>query len=221
MINVAVAVIENYVLVQILDMPRELRGVGTIFRNAGFDIRSSHCPELEINRFYLWGDDTDKDNMVCVRDFRTNSDAMEYAKKLCDTIDKYNNTHGCNKNIKIETDFFSNNKSTNEKLTFEIILWGGMLIIKNTDIKTADRGVKQIEIDNYYILQSSNRPALEGLHRLYVRGTNKELDNTIIVIQFGSFERAKQYIERLRKATKIWNDNDDDEVKVFTYIPIT
>ena len=40
MINVAVAVIKERVLAQILDMPRELRGTGTIFHTPGFDIYS-------------------------------------------------------------------------------------------------------------------------------------------------------------------------------------
>ena len=222
MINIAVAVIENRVLAQILDMPRELRGAGTIFRTPGFDIRSYNCPELELNRIYLWGSNTDEDNKVRVKTFRTNSDAMEYAKKLCDTIDKYNHEHGYNKDIKIETEiaFFSDNKPTNQKLSFEIILWGNILIMKNTDIKTADRGVKEVSADGY-TLASANHPQLENLHLLYVRGTNKELDNTVMVRDFSSFGRMKQYVERLREATKVWNDNNDDEVKVFTYIPIT
>lgn len=219
MINVAVAVVGNYVLAQILDMPRELRGVSIIFRNTGFDIRSSNCPELEMNRFYLWGNNTDEDNKVCVKNFRTNSEAMEYAKKLCDTIDKYNHAHGCNKNIKIITTLFSDNKPTNQKLSFEIILWGNILIMKNTDIKTADRGVKEIDTDNCTLL-SIDHPQLENLNILYVRGTNKELDNTIMLTRFRSFKRMWQYVERLKKITKMWNDNDDDEVKAFTYIPI-
>lgn len=222
MINVAVAVIENHVLTQILDMPRELRGVGTIFRTPGFDIRSYNCPELELNKIYLWGSDTDEDNRVCVKTFRTNSDAMGYAKKLCNTIDNYNHTHGYNKDIKIETEiaFFSNNKPTNQKLSFEIILWGSILIMKNTDIKTADRGVKEVNTNDFKLL-SVDHPQLESLRLLYVRGTNKELDNTVMVTHFNSFKGMKQYIERLKKATKAWNDNNDDEVKVFTYIPIT
>lgn len=222
MINVAVAVIENHVFAQILDMPRELRGIGTIFRTPDFDICSDNCPELELNRIYLWGNDMDEDNRVCVKKFRTNSDAMEYAKKLCDTIDKYNHTHGYNKDIKIETEiaFFSNNKPTNQKLSFEIILWGSILIMKNTDIKTADRGVKEVNTNDFKLL-SVDHPQLESLRLLYVRGTNKELDNTVMVTHFNSFKGMKQYIERLKKATKAWNDNNDDEVKVFTYIPIT
>lgn len=222
MINIAVAVIENRVLTQILDMPRELRGTGTIFRTPGFDIRSSSCPELELNRIYLWGSNTDEDNKVCVTTFRTNSDAMGYAKKVCDTIDNYNHEHGYNKDIKIETEtaFFSDNKPTNQKLSFEIILWGNILIMKNTDIKTADRGVKKVSADGY-TLASANHPQLENLHLLYVRGTNKELDNTVMVTHFNSFKGMKQYIERLKKTTKAWNDNNDDEVKVFSYIPIT
>ena len=221
MINVAVAVIEDYVFTQILDMPRELRGTGTIFRTPGFDIRSSSCPELELNRIYLWGNNTDEDNKVRVKTFRTNSDAMEYAKKLCDTINKYNHEHGYNKDIKIETEiaFFSDNKPTNQKLSFEIILWGNILIMKNTDIKTADRGVKEVNVDGY-TLASVNHPQLENLHLLYVRGTNKELDNTVMVTHFNSLEKMKQYVECLKKATKVWNDNNDDEVKVFSYIPI-
>ena len=221
MINVAVAVIENRVLTQILDMPRELRGVGTIFRTPGFDIRSNNCPELELNKIYLWGSNTDEDNRVCVKTFRTNSDAMGYAKKLCNTIDNYNHTHCYNKDIKIETEiaFFSNNKPTNQKLSFEIILWGSILIMKNTDIKTADRGVKEVNTNDFKLL-SVDHPQLENLHLLYVRGTNKELDNAVMVTHFNSFKGMKQYIERLKKTTKVWNDNDDDEVKAFSYIPI-
>ena len=202
-------------------MPRELRGTGTIFHTPGFDIRSYNCPELELNRIYLWGNNTDEDNKVRVKTFRTNSDAMKYAKKLCDTIDKYNHEHGYNKDIKIETEtaFFSDNKPTNQKLSFEIILWGNILIMKNTDIKTADRGVKEINVDGC-TLESVSHPLLESLHLLDVRGTDKELDNTVMVTHFNSFEEMKQYVERLKKVTKVWNDNNDDEVKVFSYIPI-
>ena len=221
MINVAVAVIEDRVLVQILDMPRELRGAGTIFRTPGFDIYSYNCPELELNRIYLWGNNTDEDNKVRVKTFRTNSDAMKYAKKLCDTIDKYNHEHGYNKDIKIETEtaFFSNNKPTNQNLSFEIILWGSILIMKNTDIKTADRGVKEVNTNDFKLL-SVDHPQLESLRLLYVRGTNKELDNTVMVTHFNSLKGMKQYIEHLKETTKAWNDNNDDEVKVFSYIPI-
>ena len=91
---------------------------------------------------------------------------------------------------------------------------------KNTDIKTADRGVKEVSTDGY-TLASANHPQLENLHLLYVRGTNKELDNTVMVTHFNSFKGMKQYIEHLKKTTKAWNDNNDDEVKVFSYIPIT
>ena len=221
MINIAVAVIKDCVLAQILDMPRELRGTGTIFRTPSFDICSYNCPELELNRIYLWGSNTDEDNKVCVKKFRTNSDAMGYAKKVCNTIDKYNHEHGYNKDTKIETEiaFFSDNKPTNQKLSFEIILWGNILIIKNTDIKTADRGVKEVNIVGYTLL-SVDHPQLGTSHLLYVRGTNKELDNTVMVTHFNSLEKMKQYVECLKKATKVWNDNDDDEVKAFSYIPI-
>ena len=91
--------------------------------------------------------------------------------------------------------------------------------MKNTDIKTADRGIKEVNVDGY-TLASVNHPQLENLHSLYVRGTNKELDNTVMVTHFNSFKGMKQYVERLKKTTKAWNDNDNDEVKVFTYIPI-
>lgn len=221
MINIAVAVIKDRVLAQILDMPRELRGTGTIFYTPGFDIYSYNCPELELNRIYLWGNNTDEDNKVRVKTFRTNSDAMKYAKKLCDTIDKYNHEHGYNKDIKIETEtaFFSDNKPTNQKLSFEIILWGNILIMKNTDIKTADRGVKEVNTNDFKLL-SVDHPQLESLRLLYVRGTNKELDNTVMVTHFNSLEKMQQYVECLKKATKVWNDNNDDEVKVFSYIPI-
>ena len=219
MIDIAVAVIENRVFAQILDTPKELRGAGTIFRNDDFDIYSANFPELNLNRIYLWGRNVFEDNNICAKIFRTNSDAMDYATKLCNTIDKYNHIHGCNKNIKIATAFFSDNKPTNQKLSFEIILWGNTLIMKNTDIKTADRGVKEIDVDGYTLI-SVDHPQLENSHLLYVRGTNKELDNTVMVTHFNSFERMKQYIERLKKTTKAWNDNNDDEVKVFSYIPI-
>ena len=220
MIDIAVAVIENRVFAQILDTPKELRGAGTIFHNDDFYICSSNCPELELNRIYLWGRNVFEDNNICTKKFCTNNEAMDYATKLCNTIDKYNHIHGCNKNIKIATTFFSDSKPTNQKLSFEIILWGNTLIMKNTDIKTTDRGVKEINIDNCTLI-SVDHPQLEHSRLLYVRGTNKELDNTVMVRDFSSFGRMKQYVERLREATRIWNDNNDDEVKVFTYIPIT
>ena len=88
-----------------------------------------------------------------------------------------------------------------------------------TDIKTADRGVKEVNTNDFKLL-SVDHPQLENLHLLYVRGTNKELDNAVMVTHFNSFKGMKQYIERLKKATKVWNDNDDDEVKAFSYIPI-
>lgn len=219
-INVAIAVVENFVFAQVLDMPNHLRcACGVISQINGFNIRSNNCPELGANTLYLWGDKLSEDNRVCIRQFYTNAEAMEYANKLCAVIDKYNHINNYNKKTKIETELFSNNTPTNQKLSFEVILWNTLLIMKNTDIKTADRGVKQIDVGNY-TLCSSNHPQLGSSCRLYVRGINRMKDDTIMVHRFDSLERAKQYIERLRKATKIWNDNTDDGVKVFTYIPI-
>ena len=91
--------------------------------------------------------------------------------------------------------------------------------MKNTDIKTTDRGVKEINIDNCTLI-SVDHPQLEHSRLLYVRGTNKELDNTVMVTHFNSLKGMKQYIEHLKETTKAWNDNNDDEVKVFSYIPI-
>ena len=82
MINVVVAVIENHVFAQILDMPRELRGTGTIFHTPGFDIYSYNCPELELNRIYLWGNNTDEDNKVCVKKIPHKQRCYEICKKV-------------------------------------------------------------------------------------------------------------------------------------------
>ena len=92
-IRIALAVQEKLVLMKVLDMPDELRGVGTIGsmdEERLIGVKSFDKPELRGHGIYLWGLDKKQDDIIVHKIFDSDADMETYVRRVKESIREAN-----------------------------------------------------------------------------------------------------------------------------------
>ena len=89
-VRIALARHGRQVFMQVLEMPERLRGkeFGGYYR--GFQFYSCHYPSLHHKGIYLWGDQTDREDLICHDTFASRDEAQDYVEKLSVAVRAFN-----------------------------------------------------------------------------------------------------------------------------------
>lgn len=93
MIKIRLEKWEKTIVMQVLEMDEELRGVGEIFDNGDMTLESNMSVSISncIDTVYIRGDLRSKDWTVSSRWFETYTDRDEYYNRVVRLFDDYNN----------------------------------------------------------------------------------------------------------------------------------
>ena len=216
MLKVVFLTMGNVLCARITDMSEGIRGNLSFTASNGYRIRSYERPDFDERIFYVRGNDRDRDNDIIFYKCRNSSEAVLFANKIISAITEL--TKNDNSAILIvEKDLF-NVVNIDGTLKLNMLKWDNWLFVKIVDMDDKDRGNKRISHNNITI-KSANHPQLTE-NILFVRGTYKSRDDEISYYRFDSFSEIKTVVDDIKAGVNIWNNNTENTVQFYDFIPI-